>query len=38
MVRAAEQAVAAAVANERGCISEDELWRELGGDSDLRTH
>lgn len=31
MKRAAEQAVAAAVVDERTRISEDDLWREMGG-------
>jgi len=38
MVRAAEQAVAAAVADERNRISEDELWREFAAGSDMQTH
>lgn len=38
MVRAAEQAIAAAVTDERSRISEDELWRELGGGAEVPTH
>lgn len=38
MMPAAEQAVAAAVADERNRISEDELWREIDAGSDRQTH
>ncbi len=38
MARAAEKAVAAAVADGRALVDEDSLWNELPGERDLRLH